>query len=309
MFFGLFKSKEEKEKEKEEKRISDEKWKKHVKNEIGGGNKNDEDEKEEWVKHFERQKKIDEKKEKERKADIERYRLIAIEKTKKINARSEEGKDKTLNDFGLERTRKKTRAEYIEIYKDQNKENNTVAKKPKPKPIQKEEYQRSKHDKRRKVEKEKTIEESNRKVVENVEEKNTPIVSLILNAVEEQRAADKEGTGEAPVVDLINDHFSQFTKESNLVFSVYKDNLTDFIRSYHTDLLGSYHWGDGTSTNVTDVPFYDCAELVWGLNAGRYINGSFVFIIGSMHKLEDTKLINYGEILTRKQVNEIGYFS
>ncbi len=81
-------------------------------------------------------------------------------------------------------------------------------------------------------------------------------------------------------------------------FNISASGLTNFIRSYHEDMIGHPDWGNGDSTNIATGAFYDCAEAVWGLGSsgGGYNQGEFTFNILDSGKLKSTGLISYGQV-------------
>ena len=78
--------------------------------------------------------------------------------------------------------------------------------------------------------------------------------------------------------------------------------LTQFIRSYHSDMIGQPGWGDGTSTNISSNEFWRVAESVWGLTANKgYLQNSreFDFKIIDARKVKQTGLHRFGKLYER----------
>lgn len=93
-----------------------------------------------------------------------------------------------------------------------------------------------------------------------------------------------------------------------MLFKIYAESLTRFIRDYHSDMLGSDGWGDGDSTNMSTNDFYYCAEHIWGLDvlknrgleyfvAYNTRSGYFLFDIINIERLRRIGLSGFGEII------------
>ena len=82
-------------------------------------------------------------------------------------------------------------------------------------------------------------------------------------------------------------------------FRISRNSLTSFIRSYHSDLIGTKAWGNGDSTSVELNEFDRVATNVWGLDtegSGFYNkrNEEFTFKIINVNKLNSTGLGGFG---------------
>ena len=82
-------------------------------------------------------------------------------------------------------------------------------------------------------------------------------------------------------------------------FRVSASNLTQFIRNYHSDMIGTPEWGDGTSTSVPSHEFWRVAEDVWGVTSGEgYMHNedAFDFRITDAARFKQLGLARYGKV-------------
>lgn len=82
-------------------------------------------------------------------------------------------------------------------------------------------------------------------------------------------------------------------------FRISASNLTQFIRSYHNDMIGTPEWGDGTSTNVPSHEFWRVAEDVWGVTGNNgYMQDrqEFDFRIIDVSRFKRVGLAQYGQV-------------
>lgn len=80
-------------------------------------------------------------------------------------------------------------------------------------------------------------------------------------------------------------------------FRIHNQSLTDFFKSYHSDVLNRPEWERGDVTRIEARRFDDLARSVWKLEFRGYSSPYYLFEVLDEDRVREIGLANHGDFI------------